>query len=146
MIKVFVNYPVCKANLAPYWKLDELNITVENLHEITENIQHEIYLDEQGLCIKVFSQDDAKQMIASTKDRYDRFNHDVKITQDYLKQYASDSCINTDEESASKIFAGAIAYASTVFINRLALGGAYRNTKNCKEIIECLKQLNDLVK
>ena len=146
MIKVFVNYPVCKNNLAPFWKLDELNITVENLHQVIENIEHEILLDECGLCVKVFSQDDAKQLISSTKDRYDRFNHDAKITQDYLKQYASESCINTDEESASKIFAGAIAYASTVFINRLALGGAYRNTKNCKEIVECLKQLNDLVK
>lgn len=146
MIKIFVNYPVCKENLAPYWKLDELNITVENLHQVIENIEHEILLDERGLYVKVFSQGDAKQLISSTKDRYDRFKHDAKITQDYLKQYASESCINTDEEYASKIFAGAIAYASTVFINNLALGGAYRNTKNCKEIIECLKQLNDLVK
>lgn len=146
MIKVFVNYPVCKNNLAPFWKLDELNITVENLHQVIENIEHEILIDEHGLYVKVFSQDHAEQLISATEDRYDRLNHDVKITQDYLKQYASESCINTDEESASKIFAGAIAYASTVFINRLALGGAYRNTKNCKEIIECLKQLNDLVK
>lgn len=146
MIKIFVNYPICKKNLAPYWKLDELNITVENLHQVIENIEHEIFLDECGLCIKVFSQDVAKQLISSTKDRYDRLNYDVKITQDYLKQYASESCINTDEESASKIFAGAITYASTVFINRLALGGAYRNTKNCKEIVECLKQLRNLIK
>lgn len=62
-MKIFVNYLVCKNNLAPYWKLDELNITVENLHQVIENIKHEIYLDERGLFVKVFSQDDAKQII-----------------------------------------------------------------------------------
>lgn len=68
MIKIFVNYPVCKENLPPYWKLDELNITVDKLHQVIENIEHEIILNERGLFVKVVSQDDAKQIIYSANN------------------------------------------------------------------------------
>ena len=68
------------------------------------------------------------------------------IIQEYLKEYSNGlPVLNTDEEEASKVFSGAIAYACTIFINRLFLGGNYANTKNCEEISECLRKLNNLI-
>ena len=68
------------------------------------------------------------------------------IIQEYLKEYSNGlPVLNTDEEEASKVFSGAIAYATTIFINRLFLGGHYTNTANCEEIAECLKKLTDLI-
>ena len=68
------------------------------------------------------------------------------ITQEYLKEYAEEfPVLNSNDVLSSKVFSGAIAYASTVFINRLTLGGQYNNTKNHKEITHHLQRLCDLI-
>ena len=68
------------------------------------------------------------------------------ITQEYLKEYAKEfPVLNNEDIEASKTFSGAIAYASTIFINRLTLGGGYNNTKNHKEIEYHLQRLCDLI-
>lgn len=68
------------------------------------------------------------------------------ITQEYLKEYAKEfPILNNEEIEASKVFSGAIAYASTIFINRLTLGGGYKNTKNHKEIVHHLQRLCALI-
>lgn len=70
-----------------------------------------------------------------------------KIVQDHLERRGDfGSVINETEPLASKVFKGAISYATAVFCNRLALGGSYTKTKNYKEILECLQQLNNLIK
>ena len=71
----------------------------------------------------------------------------LEIVQDHLERIGDfGTVINEAEPLASKVFKGAISYASAVFCNRLALGGSYQNTKNYKEIIECLTTLNNLIK
>lgn len=68
------------------------------------------------------------------------------ITQEYLKEYAKEfPVLNNKDTEASKIFSGAVAYAATIFINRLTLGGAYENTKNHREIEHHLQRLCDLI-
>ena len=68
------------------------------------------------------------------------------IVQDYLYSCGEDAPIlNINEELASKVFAGAIGYATAVFANNLVLGGKYNATKNCQEIIDCLQKLNNLI-
>lgn len=70
-----------------------------------------------------------------------------KIVQDHLERRGDfGTVINEAEPLASKVFKGAISYASAVFCNRLALGGSYTKTKNYKEILECLTTLNNLIK
>lgn len=64
------------------------------------------------------------------------------IVQNYLKKLAEGSTpVNADQELASQIFAGAMIYASNVFINHLVIGGAYCNTKDCQEIANHLKAI-----
>lgn len=68
------------------------------------------------------------------------------IVQEYLYECAEDApVINTNEELASRVFVGAISYATCIFTNRLVLGGKYNATKNCQEIIDCLQKLNSLI-
>jgi hypothetical protein len=68
------------------------------------------------------------------------------ITQEYLKEYAKEfPVLNNEDIESSKVFSGAIAYAATIFINRLTLGGGYKNTKNHKEIEHHLQRLCDLI-
>lgn len=70
-----------------------------------------------------------------------------KIVQDHLERIGDFGIvINEAEPLASKVFKGAISYATAVFCNRLALGGSYQKTKNYKEIVECLTTLNNLIK
>lgn len=70
-----------------------------------------------------------------------------KIVQDHLERRGDfGSVINETEPLASKVFKGAISYATSVFVNRLFLGGSYQKTKNVKEIADCLQQLNNLIK
>lgn len=67
----------------------------------------------------------------------------AKITQTYLEEYGEFAkIINKDKEHASKIFAGAINYAVTIFVNSLFLGGSYMDTENFEEI---RKHLSDLI-
>lgn len=71
----------------------------------------------------------------------------AKVTQAYLEEYGEFAkIINKEDEYASKIFAGAINYAVTIFVNRLSLGGAYMDTENFKEIREHLSELIRLLK
>lgn len=68
------------------------------------------------------------------------------ITQEYLKEYAKEfPVLNNENVEASKVFSGAIAYAASIFINRLTLGGEYKNTKNHREIEHHLQRLCDLI-
>jgi hypothetical protein len=68
------------------------------------------------------------------------------ITREYLKEYSKGlPILNSKEEDASKVFSGAIAYAVTVFVTKMFLGGHYKDTKNCEEISECLNKLNYLI-
>ena len=70
-----------------------------------------------------------------------------KVVQDHLERRGDfGSVINETEPLASKVFKGAISYATAVFCNRLSLGGSYTKTKNYKEIAECLITLNNLIK
>lgn len=71
----------------------------------------------------------------------------AKATQDYLSEYGEFAkIINKDHEDASKIFAGAINYAVTIFVNRLFLGGAWQDTENFEEIRGHLSELINLLK
>lgn len=87
------------------------------------------------------------EMLQSLRDRVDERRHSPRITtQAYLKAYAKEfPVLNSNKAEASKVFSGAIAYAATVFINNLTLGGAYKNTKNYKEITEHLQRLCNLI-
>lgn len=68
------------------------------------------------------------------------------IVQKYLYECAEDApVINSNEELASRVFVGAISYATCIFTNNLVLGGKYNATKNCQEIIDCLQKLNSLI-
>ena len=78
--------------------------------------------------------------------KYMTTENKIKIVQAHMCEYAEDAPIlNSDEELASKVFVGAVRYATTVFINRLALGGQYHGTKNIEEIAECLRTLHSLI-
>ena len=71
----------------------------------------------------------------------------AKATMDYLSEYGEFAkIINKDHEDASKIFAGAINYAVTIFVNRLFLGGAWQDTENFEEIRSHLSELINLLK
>lgn len=71
----------------------------------------------------------------------------AKATQDYLAEYGEFAkIINKDHENASKIFAGAINYAVTIFVNSLFLGGAWQDTENFEEIRGHLSELIHLLK
>lgn len=68
------------------------------------------------------------------------------ITREYLQEYSKGlPILNNKEEEASKVFSGAIAYAVTIFMTKMYLGGQYVNTNNCEEIADCLKKLNYLI-
>lgn len=72
----------------------------------------------------------------------------AKATQDYLSEEYGEfaKIINKDQEDASKIFAGAINYAVTIFVNSLFLGGAWQDTENFEEIRGHLSELINLLK
>ena len=70
-----------------------------------------------------------------------------EVTQDYLAEYGEFAkIINKNKEDASKIFAGAINYAVTIFVNSLFLGGAWQDTENFEEIRGHLSELIHLLK
>lgn len=68
------------------------------------------------------------------------------IAQEYLRNYMKPCALDPNEEGASNSFAGAMAYASNVFMNRLILGGAYSTNQDDKMIIlEHLKAIMDII-
>lgn len=70
----------------------------------------------------------------------------ANMTQNYLKSWAAGCTpINPDQELASRVFAGTMMYAASVFGNRLVLGGAHHNTKDCKEILDHLQAICKLL-
>lgn len=70
------------------------------------------------------------------QEEYPEYSDDpATITHTYLSEYINPVIIDPNEEIASKVFSGAITYASMVFSNRLILGGAYLTNKDDKLII-----------
>lgn len=85
-------------------------------------------------------------LVDKLKSKLGGKHYDSNMTQNYLQSWASGCTpINPEEESASRAFAGAIMYASSVFGNRLILGGAHHNTKNCREILDHLQAICKLL-
>ena len=64
------------------------------------------------------------------------------LVQDYLEHYNSKSTTFDNNSLAARVFCGAMVYASSVFVNSLLLGGAYRtNFEDKKEIFEHLQEI-----
>lgn len=64
------------------------------------------------------------------------------LVQDYLEHFNSKSITFDNNSLAARVFYGAILYATSVFGNRLMLGGAYRtNFEDKKKILEHLREI-----
>ena len=65
------------------------------------------------------------------------------LVQDYLEHYTSKSTTFDNNSLAARVFCGAMAYAASVFVSSLLLGGAYRtNFEDKKEIFEHLQEID----
>lgn len=70
----------------------------------------------------------------------------IETVQNYLCNYTKPCALDPNEEGASNSFAGALAYASNVFVNRLILGGAYSTNQDDKMVIlEHLKAIMHVI-
>lgn len=81
----------------------------------------------------------------------DMKNNKMEIVQEVLEEWGKqvepdNQPVNPENELASRVFEGAIYYASVIWANRLSLGGAYHTTRNWEEINECLIKLKNLLK
>lgn len=104
------------------------------------------YDDDDDECDEDF---DEAAYNAMMRDQAEEFKKAEKsmIVQNYLRDYTKPCALDPNEEGASNSFAGALVYASNVFINRLILGGAYSTNQDDKTIIlEHLKAIMDIIK
>ena len=69
-----------------------------------------------------------------------------EITENHLATYGRDGHWENDaNRKASRVFRGAIRFASTIFMYHLAYGGKCDKTPHCKEILEHLRAIARLI-